>query len=549
MLTTARAGLCWRAGVVAACCAVLAPTGGPALAQPASPGQPARATETATLTNPPARFADPARAAALAAAFPEVDRLFAEYARAAHVPGMAWGVIVDGRLVHTGTFGVQDVATNTPVTPESVFRIASMTKSFTAVAILLLRDEGRLALDDLAERYVPELARLRYPTADAPRLTVRHLLTHAAGFPEDNPWGDQQLALSDQELGALLGQGIPFSTSPGTAYEYSNYGFAILGRIVTRVSDQPYRDFVRTRVLEPLGLGASTLGAAAVPSARLAHGYRWEDARWKEEPPLADGAFGAMGGMLTSLRDLSRYVGWMMSAWPPRDEADPGPLRRSSLREMQQVWRSSPATARAGAAGLLQLNAGGYGYGLRVSQTCAYGHVVAHSGGLPGFGSQMRWLPEHGVGLVAMGSLTYTNWGPRLDAALAALTRTGALQPRQPQPSAALTTMRGEVTGLLQQWDDRRAEAIAANNLFKDLDRARRRDEVAALRERHGTCHGGGAWMVENALRGEWVMPCERGAIRVAITLAPTIPPRVQYLSLTGVDSAMLPPPRGACEQ
>lgn len=483
------------------------------------------------------------RAAAFAPAFPEIDRIVTDYATQAHVPGMAWGVIVDGRLVHVGTFGVQDTATRAPVTPDTVFRIASMTKSFTAVAILSLRDAGKLSLDDPAEQYVPELKALVYPTSDAPRITIRHLLSHSAGFPEDNPWGDQQLALSDAQMAALLRQGIPFSNPPGLAYEYSNYGFALLGRIVATVSGMPYRDYVRTRVLEPLGLTATTLDAPGVPADRLAHGYRWEDDRWKDEPPLPDGAFGAMGGMLTSLRDLSRYVAWMMDAWPARDGADTGPLRRASRREMQQVWRTSPALARRTPAGVLQLNAGGYGYGLRVSQTCDLGHVVAHSGGLPGFGSQMRWLPAHGVGLVAMGSLTYTNWGPRLDAALEALAKTGALKARAPVPSPALVAMRADVTRLVQAWDDALADRIAANNLFLDVAKERRRTQIAALAATHGACRAEGPFVAENALRGEWVMPCERGALRVAITLAPTMPPKVQYLSVRGVETPDAPTP------
>ena len=481
------------------------------------------------------------RTAALATAFPEIDRAFTDYARTAHVPGMAWGVIVDGRLVHSGTYGVQDTATQAPVTPDTVFRIASMTKSFTAVAILALRDEGRLSLDDPAERYVPELKNLAYPTSDAPRITIRHLLSHAAGFPEDNPWGDQQLALSDAQMDALMRQGIPFSRSPGIAYEYSNYGFAILGRIVTAASGRPYRDYVMSRILEPLGLGATTLDAPAVPANRLAHGYRWEDEQWKEEPPLPDGAFGAMGGMLTSLTDLSRYVAWMMDAWPARDGADDGPLRRSSRREMQQVGRSRPAVARRLPEGALQLSAGGYGYGLGISQSCAYDHVVAHSGGLPGFGSQMRWLPEYGVGLVAMGSLTYTNWGPRFDTALEALARTGALRARQPEPSAALVAMRADVTRLVQQWEDALADRIAANNLYLDQAKNRRRAAIEALRQKHGECRADGPFVVENALRGEWVMPCERGALRVAITLAPIVPPKVQFLSVRSAETTAAP--------
>ena len=124
-------------------------------------------------------------------AFPEIDRLMREFAERAHVPGIGYGIVVDGRVVHLGIAGRRDVSARAPVESTTVFRIASMTKSFTAVAILQLRDAGRLSLDDPAERYVPELGGLRYPTSDAPKITIRHLLSHSAGFPEDNPWGDQ----------------------------------------------------------------------------------------------------------------------------------------------------------------------------------------------------------------------------------------------------------------------------------------------------------------------------------------------------------------------
>jgi CubicO group peptidase (beta-lactamase class C family) len=464
------------------------------------------------------------------------------------VPGAAWGVLVDGDLAHTGVFGVQALD-GPPVDLDTVFRIASMTKSFTALAVLKLRDDGRLSLDDPAERYVPELRDLAYPTSDSPRITIRHLLSHAAGFPEDNPWGDQQLAISDAQMTALLQQGIPFSNPPGITYEYSNFGFAILGRIVSSVSGMPYPRYIEQAILRPLGMTATVLEPADVPAARLASGYRREDDTWKLEPPLGDGAFGAMGGMLSSTRDLARYVGFLMSAWPPRDDDDSGPLRRSSLREMQQVWRARPASVSRTSDGVLQLFAGGYGYGLRVSQSCAFSHVVGHAGGLPGYGSLMLWLSEHGVGLVAAGNLTYTSWGPRFDAAFEALARTGALRPRAPQPSPALTAARRTVSRLVAAWDDQLADEIAAGNLFLDRSKERRRAEFESIRARHGVCRDGDHFDVENALRGQWTMPCERGAVRVTITLAPTVPPRVQYLTVaslpeeTRATTATCPPP------
>jgi D-alanyl-D-alanine-carboxypeptidase/D-alanyl-D-alanine-endopeptidase len=471
------------------------------------------------------------RVTRLRTAMPEIDKVFAAFAQRTRVPGIAYGVLIDGQLVHTGSVGVRELATKSAITPDTVFRIASMTKSFTALCILKLRDEGKLSLDDPAERYVPELAGLKYPTSDSPKLTIRHLLSHAEGFPEDNPWGDQQLAVTEAQFTEMLKGGIPFSTAPGTAYEYSNYGFAILGRIVSRVARVPYAEYVKTNIIQPLGMTATTLEPRAVPKDRLALGYRWEDDQWKEEPQLPDGAFGAMGGMLTSTTDLAKYVGFLMSAWPPRDGPDPGPVKRSSLREMQQVSRLRPATV-TGAGASLNLNASGYGYGLRIRQSCQYRHIVAHSGGLPGFGSQMRWLPDEGIAFIAMGNLTYTGWDGTFDAATEVLARTGALTRRQPVPSAALLAAKDDVTRLVNQWDDALADRIAAVNLFLDESKDRRRSQITALRDQVGVCRADQPFEVENALRGQWNLTCERGSLRVAITLAPTVPPKVQYLTV-----------------
>ena len=156
----------------------------------------------------PAVFTDPSRMEKIMQAFPVIDRIFQEYADTNHFPGMAYGIVVDGKLVYKNNFGYTDIEKKTPVSSSSLFRIASMSKSFAAMAILKLRDEGRLNLDDPAYLYIPELKNIKYPTADAPVITIRHLLSHGAGFPEDNPWGDRQLADSDKDLTEFLGKQI-----------------------------------------------------------------------------------------------------------------------------------------------------------------------------------------------------------------------------------------------------------------------------------------------------------------------------------------------------
>jgi CubicO group peptidase (beta-lactamase class C family) len=478
-------------------------------------------------------FTDPGRRATLTGGFPEVERIFTRFKERRQIPGAAFGVVIDGELAWAKGLGVRDVTSGAAVDVDTVFRIASMTKSFTAMAILRLRDEGRLSLDDPVARYVPELGGLLYPTRDAPVLTIRHLLTHSAGFPEDNPWGDRQLAVSDDTMGAWLRAGLPFSTVPGTAYEYSNYGFALLGRVVARASGHPYSRYVEANILRPLGMNATTFDVAKVPADRLAKGYGRQADRLQEVVLLPDGAFGPMGGLWTSARDLARYVGFLMAAFPPRDDPETGPVRRASLREMQQMWRFESATAsRQAVDAPLRLVAEGYGYGLGASLTCGVGYLVAHGGGLPGFGSQMQWLPEHGVGLIAMGNLTYAGWGATFREAWEALSKTGGLRARAVRPSAALVAARDDVSRLINGWDEALARRIAADNLWLDWPDGQLKARFEDAAKRHGACRPAGEIEPENALRGFWPMACERGSLRVGLTLAPTAPPRVQQIVL-----------------
>ena len=167
--------------------------------------------------------------------------------------------------MHVKGAGVQDIDTKRPVNADTLFRIASMTKAFTALSILKLRDEGKLALDAPVETYVPELRGWKYPTDDSPKIRVRELLTHTAGFVTDDPWGDRQTPLPEGDFTRLLRDGVPFTRPPATAMEYSNLGYALLGRIVANVSGQPYKDFVQGLLFTPLGMAATGYDVAAAP--------------------------------------------------------------------------------------------------------------------------------------------------------------------------------------------------------------------------------------------------------------------------------------------
>ena len=146
-------------------------------------------------------------------------------------PGLVYGIVGGGSLVHSRGIGERWLG-GPPPDAGTVFRIASMTKSFTAAAVLALRDDGALALDDLAEEYVPELRGQHPVTADSPRISVRNLLTMTAGLPTDDPWGDREQGTPDGEFADFLAGGITFAWAPGTRFEYANLGYAILGRVI-----------------------------------------------------------------------------------------------------------------------------------------------------------------------------------------------------------------------------------------------------------------------------------------------------------------------------
>lgn len=183
----------------------------------------------------------------------------------------------------------------------------------------------------------------------------------------------------------------------------------------------------------------------------------------------------------------------------------------------------------------LTLEAGGYGFGLAVTQSCKFAQIVSHSGGLPGFGSRMTWLPDYGIGIVVLANRTYAALRGPVAAALDALARTGALKPRAPQPSHALLAAQRDVEALYSNWDDHALEMMAASNLLLDRPLSARRADFGELRAKLGTCTADAlsSFDVENAMRGSWWLNCAKGRARLAVTLAPTEPPTIQYMAAT----------------
>ncbi len=476
----------------------------------------------------------PARAAVIdAATLAQVDAIFSRWALDAHVPGMAYGVVADGRLVHFGGLGVQNIDSRKPVDRRTLFRIASMSKAFTALAILKLRDEGRLSLDRPAETYVPELRGWTYPTKDARRLTVRDLLNHSAGFVDDNPWGDRQQSLPEADFTAMLRAGVPFSRVPGSAMEYSNFGYATLGRIVSNVSGKRYQDYIGDTLLRPLGMASTTYDIAKSPLDRRAIGYRWEDDRWVREPDLADGAFGAMGGMETSAEDYVRWISFLLSAWPARDDADAGPVSRATVRSIVEGSNFATGTMRAAAIGGAPCRqAGAYAMGWRVIDDCDLGRVVTHTGGYPGYGSVVMLMPDKGVAIFAFASRTYAApYVPAFRAALA-LHSAGAIVDRAIPVSAGVNEAYAAVGRIWASGDVLTARDRLAMNFLLDRDAAHWKADLARLRTAVGACDTSATPSPQTAMGARFQWTCEHGRIEGSLLLAPTPRSSIQELKL-----------------
>ena len=482
---------------------------------------------------PPA-FADENRRQQVESVLPEIDQLYQELAKHEHLPGLVYGVVFEGQLIHVGSIGFANLEQKIPAAQDTRFRIASMTKSFVAMAALRLRDEGRLKLDDPVEKYLPEFRHVRLPTADSPQITIHHLLTMSTGLPEDNPWGDRQIELTNAQLELLVASGLSFSNPPDQAYEYSNLGFVLLGKIVTKVSGVRFQDYVTRNILLPLGMKNTVWEYGTVPPAKLALGYQWLHESWQLEPMLHDGDAAAMSGLITTLDDFAKYVAFHLAADPARDGPDTGPVRRATLREMHQprTFAAAAPTATLVDGKTPNSNFSFYSYGLVWNRDSRGTVKVGHSGGLPGFGSNYRFCPEYGIGVIYFTNLRYGPIYASTAKALNLLIEHGKLSPRVVQTSAILHERQQQVVALIQSWDPALCVQLAADNFFLDQTRADWVAESGSKLAAIGQVLAVGKIVPINQLRGTFTLTGEKGQLEVSFTLTPEAAPKLQALEL-----------------
>lgn len=347
-------------------------------------------------------------------------------ASAGGVTQLAYGIVSGGQLV-----AKRD--------PDAIFRIASMTKSFTAATVLgvcrgVIPVTGVApSLDDELVDWLPDLQESEW----AAGMTVRDALTMSTGLPNDDPWADRLESLSDAGMRDLMTRPAGTNFVTGTGYEYANYGYALLGAFVEAATGREFTEVVATHLLTPLGLESTGFDVRELDGDRLVTGYRKNLAGELEPQPFTlPGAFSAIGGLASSVRDVARWISVLMTAvdgtavagesagdvaGPVAAAGEAGREGGNDLGEFplggnpreQRTWRRILADLQQ-AHRLISVTrnsrdavvTAGYGYGLRCYFDTQLGHSAGHSGGYPGFSLHMRWHAASGTGVVLLANVT-----------------------------------------------------------------------------------------------------------------------------------------------
>ncbi len=287
-----------------------------------------------------------------------------------HIPGLALLVVKDGKILRAEGFGLSNLELQVPVKPETIFQSGSVGKQFTATAVMMLVEEGKVSLDDPLTKYFPDAP------ATWKEVTVRNLLSHTAGFgdyPEN--FNYRKDWTEDKEIKLI--ETIPLTYLPGTNWAYSNFGYVTLGILIHRVTGQFYGDFLQERIFHPLGMNTTRIISEADIIPNRAAGYRWVKGEWKNQEwvaPLLNTT--ADGSLYFSILDLAK---WDQALYTEKL------LKKSRLDLM---W--TPVRLKNG-----QPNKGNYGFGWFIEQRSGH-RCIHHDGSWQGFESAIdRYVDDH----------------------------------------------------------------------------------------------------------------------------------------------------------
>jgi D-alanyl-D-alanine carboxypeptidase len=302
-------------------------------------------------------------------------------------PGVSIGIVHDQDLIWAKGYGYADLEKKTPATPSTAYRIASITKLFTATAILKLRDDGKLQLDDPVAKHL-DWFHLDDPFDDSPVITIRHLLTHTSGLPRElnalywddmNFPGHEEFVRMFQEASTILPR--------ETELKYSNVAFNVLGQVVASVSGKPYPDYVKEHILKPLGMiGTEVMPEENMPTLAKGYGFHRPGQPRTIEPFFNKKAMASSGNMASTVKNLARFMSLQF-----RGGAAGGAqiLKGSTLREMHRVHWLRPSWKS--------------GRGLGWSVVNAEGQVrITHGGSVPGYKTFVSAVPADKFGVIVL---------------------------------------------------------------------------------------------------------------------------------------------------
>jgi CubicO group peptidase (beta-lactamase class C family) len=498
------------------------------------------------VSDPPLGWSFPSadRRQRLSRAFAAIDQLLAEHPQVKAAPAAAFFLVIDGEVAHEKLLGVQDLEHKRPITRDSELRIASITKTFTATLLLKLRDQGKLELDVPARRYLPELGGVRRATADSPEISLRHLLTHSAGLPRGGSYTTNDPKHVPTERDVLSGlEGLSPTHAPGLSYSYSNFGFSVLGILAGRVSGDGYRRALRKSLLEPLGMGSTHFEEGEVPAARLVRSYPEKGDR--PLPFEREGAAEADGGLWLSVADMQRWVKFQLSAWPPRNDPDSGPVSRATLREMQLastslgVRRQDPGKQSK----IVVARSVGAGLGWGVTDNCYESQVVSHDGLIDGFSSFVMLLPQYGVGLFLVTSRPADVRGV-LNEAVAKLRESGGLERRALQPAPELKRALASLIRLASRFDDAEYAKLFTPEIKLAVPKQKLSEDLEKVKDRLGECKGQPeAVEVSSATQTRFRIACDKGSWDLTLGYNPILKAIGSYnWSLDATPTGVTPP-------
>ncbi len=424
-------------------------------------------------------------------------------------------------------------------TLSTVYRIASMTKSFCVTAILLLVERGDVRLDDPVSTYVPQFHDYRDGQGVVVPITLRMLLSNSSGLPEDNAWADSQIGITRDELLSLLDRGVRYGDTPGAFFQYSNLGFAVLGLVVENVTGRRFARFVEDEILQPLELHDTHFSPDAYEQKDLlAVGYSTfdEGETWVERPYVGDGAMAAIGGLYSTLGDIARWSAWLSSAWTEEpDNASVG-LSAAARRLMQTAATAIHSDSRTQRDGLV---AAGYGMGIIVELDRDLGVFAQHSGGLPGFTSHMRWHTDSGLGVVAFGNTEMAGLAVWTRELLKDVLLMQGVPARRMHVWPETLAAAQRIDAMLRDGADYATCAdLYSGNVVSDIPFDIRRQQTSALLtglgglgEATDDLEARLLW-ADSGSRLTWRLPCRDGEAIVQIELTPLRETRVQRISL-----------------